>query len=119
MKKINIITNVERKQEVKKERNKILTQIHNEIKKEKKEKILKTIDDLIVEPNDSRKMFSVVKNLKRMKPQKPLLIKTKGDLSTSDEKEQANIIAEHFKKIFFKNAETSKNYTSANVSTFY
>ena len=94
----------------------MLTQIHNEIKKEKKEKILKTIDDLIVEPNDSRKMFSVVKNLKRMKPQKPLLIKTKGGLSTSDEKEQANIIAEHFKKIFFKNAETYPNITPVPMS---
>ena len=116
MKKINIITNVERKHEVKKERNKILTQIHNEIKKEKKEKMFKTIDDLIVEPNDSRKMFSVVKNLKRMKPQKPLLIETKGGLSTSDEKEQANIIAEHFKKIFFKNAETYPKITPVPMS---
>ena len=56
---------------MKKERNKILTQIyiyiyiHNEIKKEKKEKKFKTIDDLIVEPNDSRKMFSAVKKTEK------------------------------------------------------
>ena len=50
-----------------------------------------------------------------MKPQKPLLIETKG-LSTSDEKEQANIIAEHFKNIFFKNSETYPKITPVPMS---
>ena len=49
-----------------------------------------------------------------MKPQK--LIKMKRGLSTSDEKEQANIIAEHFKKICFTISETYPKITPVPMS---
>ena len=45
-------------------------------------------------------MFRVIKEIQRQKPKIPLLIKTEKKAFTINEKEQAEIIAAHFKKQF-------------------
>ena len=45
-------------------------------------------------------MFRVIKEIQRQKPKIPLLIKTEKKGFTINEKEQAEIIAAHFKKQF-------------------
>ena len=55
--------------------------------------------------NDSSRMFRVINEIQRQKPKMPLLIKTKTGGFTINEKEQAEIIAAHFKKQFSKNTQ--------------
>ena len=50
-------------------------------------------------------MFTVVKHLQRTKPKSQFLIKSDKEMLTSEQKEQANIIANHFKKLFVKDAQ--------------
>ena len=50
-------------------------------------------------------MFTVVKHLQRTKPKLQFLIKSDKEMLTSEQKEQANIIANHFKKLFVKDAQ--------------
>ena len=91
------------------ERNKILTRLHAEMKKEEKEKIHRTMEPLMNDNNDSRNMFNVMKELKRSKPQRKLVMKNKDGMLVTDEVENCQIIAEHFKEIFFKGAEQYPN----------
>ena len=50
-------------------------------------------------------MFTVVKHLQRTKPKSQSLIKSDKEMLTYEQKEQANIIANHFKKLFVKDAQ--------------
>ena len=50
-------------------------------------------------------MFRVIKKIQRQKPKIPLQIKTETGGFTVNEKEQAEIIAAHFKKQFSKNTQ--------------
>ena len=94
-----------KKNKIKIERNKLLTKIHTAIKNEKIAQIDETLEDLEKYPDDSRKMFDAVKNLKRMKPKRKIAVKNETGMITYDEKEQASIISKFFKNMFFKNAE--------------
>ena len=64
---------------------------------QKLENCLKEIEN---SKNDSWRMFRVIKEIQRQKPKIPLLIKTEKKGFTINEKEQAEIIAAHFKKQF-------------------
>ena len=55
--------------------------------------------------SDSSRMFWVIKEIQRQKPNIPLLIKTETGGFTINEKEQVEIIATHFKKQFSKNTQ--------------
>ena len=90
---------------LKTKRNLIRTTIHNELLGESQQRIEDTILNLGNDPDDSRKMFAVVKHLQRAKPKSQFLIKNDKGMLTSDQKEQANIIANHFKKLFVKDAQ--------------
>jgi len=86
------------------ERNRVLTEIHNILKRDENEKINRTMKDLERIPHNNTKMYEAFKNINRMKPQQPLLIQGENGL-TANPTEQAKIIAEHFRNTFFKNAE--------------
>ena len=101
---INSTTNPEKRKLLKSERNQILTKMHNQIKIEESMKIEEKLVDIEKKPNDSRKMYEAVKNIKRSSPKAPLLLKTKSGL-TANEEEQTKIIAEYFKSQFNKNVE--------------
>ena len=85
--------------------NRILTTIHNELLAESQQRIKDTILNLKNKPDDSRKMFTVVEYLQRTKPKSQFLIKNDKGMLTSEQKEQASIIANHFKKLFVKDAQ--------------
>ena len=88
-------------------RNAILTKIHNLIKAKKNEQIDKQLEEIEKCKDDSTRMFSAIKKLQRMKPKQQLLINTKEGKLTAIEKEQANIIADHFHTQFFKEGKTT------------
>jgi hypothetical protein len=100
----NSTKNPEKRKELRKKRNKILTQIHNLIIAENKNKIDQQVSNIENMPDDSRKMFQAIKNITNLTPKTKLLIQTENGL-TANEAEQANIIATYFKSQFYKNAE--------------
>ena len=57
-------------------RNNKLQQIHRIPHAEKRSRIAEKIESIEKESNDSRRMFSVIKEMNREKPKVPLLIKT-------------------------------------------
>ena len=103
--KIDSSRNCGKRLRLRAERNQVLTALHNEIKKEEAEKINQKMEPLMSGTKDSRSMFNVMKELRRSKPKRKLLMKNKRGMLSSDEKENCEIIAEHFKNIFFKNAK--------------
>ena len=96
----NSTNNPEKRKELRKKRNKILTQIHAE----NKNIIYQQLSNIENMPYVSRKMFQAVKNIKNLTPKTKLLIQTENRL-TANEAEQANIIATYFKSQFYKYAE--------------
>ena len=104
--KMNSTKNKETRASLRKSRNKILTQIHNKIRQEENRKVEHALADLENSPDDSTKMYKAVRNLNKLKPKSPLLIKdSKSGSLTSNEQDQANIIAKYFQEIFFKDAK--------------
>ena len=55
--------------------------------------------------NDSTHMFHAIKQMQHLKPKAPLLINTNEGALTANEKEQTELISQHFKQQFFKNQE--------------
>ena len=97
----NSTNNPEKRNELRKKRNIILTQIHNLIIAENKNKIGQQLSNIEHMNDDSRKMFQAVKNITKLTPKAKLLIETENGL-TANEAEQANIIATYFKSQFYK-----------------
>ena len=93
--KLNSIKDEQKKKLLKKERNKIMTQIHNIIKNEKNDNIKYALEDHERNENDTMKMYEAVKKIKRLAPKEKLIIKTKEG-RTSNEKKQSEIIAKYF-----------------------
>ena len=92
----------ETKAALKIKRNRLLTKIHTAINNERTTKIDQMLEDIENTPDDSRRMFDVIKKLKRSKPKTKFLMKNQNGMLTSDEKEQVTIIAKYFQKLFFK-----------------
>ena len=114
---INSCTDAAKRLQLKKERNRLLTQLHTELKNEENERLKRRLQPLLTNGDasdmngDSRNMFNVVKELKRSKPKRKLVMKKDNGMLTTDEAEQAEIIAEHFKTIFYKGAEQYRTIT--------
>ena len=89
-------------------RNGKLQRIHQVLKAEKRLRIAEKIESIEKQNNDSRRMFSVIKEMNREKPKVPLLIRTREGNLTSNDAEQCELIAAHFKEQFFKEAEQIK-----------
>ena len=53
-------------------------------------------------------MFEAVKNIKKLTPKQPLLLKSENGL-TANEQQQAQIVANFFKEQFFKNSQPMPN----------
>ena len=89
-------------------RNGKLQRIHQVLKAEKRSRIAEKIKSIEKQKNNSRRMFSVIKEMNREKPKVPLLIRTRKGNLTSNDAEQCELIAAHFKEQFFKEAEQVK-----------
>ena len=68
--KLNSIKDERKKKLLQKERNKIMTQIHNIIKNEKNDNIKYDLEDLERNENDTMKMYEAVKKIKRLAQKK-------------------------------------------------
>jgi len=90
--------------------------MHNILKRDENERINRTIKDLERIPHNNTKMYEAVKNINRMEPQQPLLIRGENGLTTNST-EQAKIVAEHFRNTFFKNAEPMDNIPETPIRT--
>ena len=82
-------------------RNKTMTKIHLLVKKEETDRIEKQLENIESMKNDSSQMFQAIKDLNRIKPKSPLLIKSQHGL-TANENEQTEIITSYFKTQFCK-----------------
>ena len=116
--KLNSIKDEQKKKLLKKERNKIMTQIHNIIKDKKNDNIKYALEDLERNENDTMKMYEAVKKIKRLAPKEKLIIKTK-ERPTLNEKEQSEIIAKYFKNFFYTNAKPMQNVLPTPMSTLF
>ena len=61
------------------------------------------IQPLIDNQNENQKMYEVVKNINKMRPKQPLVIKSDKGLKIDGET-QTKIIAKYFNDIFWKDA---------------
>ena len=113
-KDLNSTNDPKQKRQIRKERNRLLTNIHNLIINEQKTKIELNLVNIENKPDDSRKMFETIKTIKKLTPKQPLLLQGKSGL-VANEEEQTNIIAEYFKTQYFKNAEKLPTITPVNM----
>ena len=81
-----------------------MTKIHPERKQEENVKVRTFIQPLIDNQNENQRMYEAVKNIKKMRPKQPLVIKSDEELTTNCET-QTKIIAKYFNDIFWKDAE--------------
>ena len=89
-------------------RNKLLTQLHNAIKKEENQRTQHTLCDIEHNSNNNTKTYEAVKNLKKLTPKQPLMLHSKEELTFNEEK-QTKIIVDCFRKILFKNNSQKPN----------
>ena len=64
-------------------------------------------------------MFTAVKHLQRTKPKSQFLIKNDKGMLRSDQKEQANIIVNHFKKLFVIDAQNYPPITPPQMHSLF
>ena len=103
--KIDNVTDNTTKNSLQKDRNEIMKTIHRKMKEIDKKKLENHLKEFENSENDSSTMFRVIKEIQRRKPKMALLIKTETGGFTINEKEQAEIIAAHFKKQISKNTQ--------------
>ena len=96
-----------RRQRLRRERNEIMREIHQKMKKHEEKRIESKLRDIESSKNDSSRMFRAIKEIQRNKPKPSLLIKTVNGGYTINEKEQSEIIATYFKNQFYKNTPPS------------
>ena len=93
------------KDTIKESRNHILNQIYHLVREQEANIIAQQLLEIERTKNDSTRMFHAIKQMQRLKPKAPLLVYTnEGDL-TANEKEQTELISQHFKQQFYKNQE--------------
>ena len=103
--KIENVTHNTTKNSFQKDRNEIMKTIHGKMKELDKQKVENRLKETENSKNDSSRMFQVIKEIQRQTPKIPLLVKTETGGFTISKKEQAEIIAVHFKKQFSKNTQ--------------
>ena len=86
------------------ERNKIMKKIHKEIEKEETENLDQEIERLEKIHDNSNRMYEAANFLRRLKPKEKLIIQSKEG-KTSNPKDCAEILTEHFQGVFY-----NKNY---------
>ena len=85
-----------------------MADIQEFIKDKETKEVENKIEEIENTPKDSQKMFQVIKQLSKQKRVSKLLIESENGL-TADEQKQADLIAEYFKKQFYRNAEKIQN----------
>ena len=111
---INSRRNKKLKARKRKERNKILNEIKELIKKEREKLIEKELEEIESKHADVSKCFGTVRLLKRTKP-KLIVYNVNGDM-VNTEKKQTHEITKFFREIFEKDTQsTAKEYPPCNM----
>ena len=103
-KQIESASNEETKFRPKIYRNRIMMEVHRERQQEENVKVRTFTQPLIDNQNENERMYEAVKNINKMRPKQPLVIKSDEGLTTKGDT-QIKIIAKHFIDIFWKDAE--------------
>ena len=103
---MNASTSKESRENLRKERNMVLKEIHTILEQEEVEKIETIQEEIEQSKNDSTRTYKAIKALQSMQPKKKLVVHAPDGTSTiSDEKQQAEIIGDFFKNIFCVDGE--------------
>ena len=102
-KQIELATNEETKFRLKIYQNRIMTEIHRERKQKENVKVRTFLQPLINNQNYQR-MYEAVKNINKMRPKQPLVIKSDEGLKANGET-QTKTIAKYFTDSFWKDTE--------------
>ena len=89
---------------LKKQRNKILKQIHNQVKADKNQKLENQILEIENSKNDSHRMFKAIKIIQKKTTTEKLVI-TKDGITVGNTQNKIGEISNHFKSIFQKPTE--------------
>lgn len=105
---INRTKNKEKRSRLKIERNRCMADIQEFIKDKETKGVEIKIEEIENTPKDFQKMFQVIKQLSKHKLVSKLLNESENGF-TADEQKQADLIAQYFKKQFYRNAEKMRN----------
>lgn len=97
--KINTTSDMKQRTQLKKQRNQLMNNIHEEIGNIRKRKIEREIETIEARKNDSNRMYTAVRNLQRMQKKAPLVINHESGITTDPQK-QIEIVTEFFKDMF-------------------
>ena len=100
----------EKREEIRKSRNKKVNEIHRLLDEIKNQRISDQVEEIENSPPYSYRMFKAVKAVANDGKKQSLLIQAEAGM-TSDPKEQATIIVEHFRHVF---AEEDHNHHPTN-----
>ena len=91
-----------KRDQLRKERNSKLTELHRMVKEKEHEKIISQVREIENAKDDSYRMFSAVRALQTTNVKKTLIIETEDGMTT-DTKEQIRAVSQFFNELFFKN----------------
>ena len=72
---INAISDPGKRADKRKERNKVLKEIHDTLQREQQKEIMRLVEEVETHKDDSRRMFQVVKQLQRRKEKKKIIVR--------------------------------------------
>ena len=90
----------DKRREINKNRNNVMKEIRKRVRYNEDKKLDKQLIQIEAYKDDSNKCYQAIRILNSKKPKKPLIVHGKDMMYAGSEKEQANIITEHFKNIF-------------------
>ena len=101
---INATSDPGKRAEKKKERNKVLKEIHDALQREQQTEIMRLVEEVERHKDDSRKMFQVVKQLQRRKEKKKIIVNGEHGVTTNEVR-QVEIVTHFFNDMFNKDTE--------------
>ena len=87
-----------KREDQKRERNKIIKTLHKETEKEERKQVNEKMEEIEKYKDDSNRIFQVMRKL-QLKERKKILVHTENGV-TASEKKQIEIVTNHFKEVF-------------------
>ena len=90
----------DKRREINKNRNNVMIEIRKRVRYNEDMKLDKQLIQIEAYKDDSNKCYQAIRVINSNKPKKPLVVHGKDMMYAGSEREQANIITEHFKNMF-------------------
>ena len=90
----------DKRREINRNRNNVMKEIRKRVRYNEDMKLDKQLIQIEAYKDDSNKCYQAIRVINGNKPKKPLIVHGKDMMYAESEKEQANIITEHFKNMF-------------------